>query len=57
VVSTVSSVVDLDLVMCSNLGIGGLVPATFASVRPVGGDPPLPSSSEASFELLELGVV
>jgi hypothetical protein len=33
----------------------GVRPAASASVRPVGGDPSLPSLSEASSGLLELG--
>jgi hypothetical protein len=39
------------------LGVAGLGvrPVASTSVRPVGGDPPLPSSSEASSELLGLG--
>jgi hypothetical protein len=58
--SKMSSTVGLDLVvllMRSDLGIGGLVPAASVSVRLVGGDPLLSSSSEATSKLLELGAV
>jgi hypothetical protein len=58
--STVPSAVGLDLTvspMCLDLGVGGPMSAASTSVRLVDGVLPLPSSSEASSGLLELGAI
>jgi hypothetical protein len=52
-----------DSSVCLDIDVGGQVPISVvivasASVRPIGGgEPPLPSTSEASFVLLDLGAV